>query len=127
MTTRNVTPMIHVPDIRAAVEWYAAIGFRLLDSAEEDGRMTWAAVSFGEGKVMFNIEGRPSDERRREVDLYVETPEIDALYERLKGRVDVVEAPHDTFYGMREFIIRDLNRFWITFGEPAASSGGRGD
>jgi len=126
MTTRNVTPMIHVPDIRAAVEWYAAIGFRLLDSAEEDGRMTWAAVSFGEGKVMFNVDGRPSDERRREVDLYVETPEIDALYERLKGRVDVVEAPHD-IYGMREFIIRDLNRFWITFGEPAASSGGRGD
>ena len=40
MTTRNVTPMIHVPDIRTAVEWYAAIGFRLLDSAEEDGRMT---------------------------------------------------------------------------------------
>ena len=127
MTTRNVTPMIHVPDIRAAVEWYAAIGFRLLDSAEEDGRMTWAAVSFGEGKVMFNIEGRPSDEGRREVDLYVETPDIDVLYERLKRRVDVVEAPHDTFYGMREFIIRDLNRFWITFGEPAASSAGRGD
>jgi hypothetical protein len=25
----------------------------------------------------------------------------------------------DTFYGMREFIIRDLNRFWITFGQPS--------
>jgi hypothetical protein len=25
---------------------------------------------------------------------------------------------HDAFYGMREFIIRDLNRFWMTFGEP---------
>ena len=36
---------------------------------------------------------------------------------RLKDRVDVVEAPHDTEYGMRELIIRDLNRFWITFGE----------
>jgi hypothetical protein len=29
-----------------------------------------------------------------------------------------VEGLHDTFYGMREFIIRDLNRFWITFGSP---------
>jgi uncharacterized glyoxalase superfamily protein PhnB len=127
MTMRNVTPMIHVPDIRTAVEWYAAIGFTLLDTAEENGRMTWASMSFGAGKVMFNIEGRPSDQWRREVDLYVETSEIDALYEKLKGRVDVVEAPHDTFYGMREFIIRDLNRFWVTFGEQAASSGGRGD
>ena len=127
MTAQNVTPMIHVPDIRAAVEWYGAIGFSLLDTAEEDGRMTWASMAFGAGRMMFNIEGRPSDQWRREVDLYVETSEIDALYEKLKDRVDVVEAPHDTFYGMREFIIRDLNRFWITFGEPAASSGGRGD
>jgi len=38
----------------------------------------------------------------------------------LKGRVDVVEGPHDTFYGMRELIIRDLNRFWITVGRPAS-------
>lgn len=30
--------------------------------------------------------------------------------------LDVVE-PHDTFYGMREFIIRDCNGFWITFGQ----------
>jgi hypothetical protein len=33
--------------------------------------------------------------------------------------VDVVEVPHDTFYGMRELIIRDLNRFWITFGQES--------
>ena len=31
----------------------------------------------------------------------------------------MVEDLHDTFYGMREFIIRDLNGFWITFGQPA--------
>jgi hypothetical protein len=29
----------------------------------------------------------------------------------------VIEGPHNTFYGMREVIIRDLNRFWITFGQ----------
>ena len=29
-----------------------------------------------------------------------------------------MEEPHDTFYGMREFIIRDCNRFWLSFGEP---------
>jgi len=28
-----------------------------------------------------------------------------------------VEDPHDTFYRMREFIIRDFNGFWITFGQ----------
>src|ERR1700720_2576724 len=28
-------------------------------------------------------------------------------------------TPHDTFYGMREFTIRDLNRFWITFAQTS--------
>src|SRR5712691_3152630 len=29
----------------------------------------------------------------------------------------VVKGLHDTFYGTREFIIRDLNRFWMTFAQ----------
>jgi hypothetical protein len=29
-----------------------------------------------------------------------------------------VEDPHDTFYGIREFIIRDINGFWVAFGQP---------
>ena len=74
-------------------------------------------LSFGDGCVMFNEGGKASDAFRREVDLYIHTDDIDGLYERLKDRVDVVEPPHDTFYGMRELIIRDLNRFWITFGQ----------
>jgi orotate phosphoribosyltransferase len=68
--------------------------------------------------VMFNEGGKPSTSFRREVDLYVYADRVDEMYERLKDRVDVVETPHDTFYGMREFTIRDLNRFWITLGQP---------
>jgi len=119
---RRVTPMIHVPDIRAAVTWYESIGFRLLQSHEEDGRMMWAMLAFGDGRIMFNIGGRASDAHRREVDLYVQTEGIDVLFEQLKDRADVFETPHDTEYGMRELVIRDLNRFWITFGEPMRSS-----
>ena len=67
---------------------------------------------------MLNGGGKPSTADRREVDLYVHTDEIENLCRQLKGRVEMVEDLHDTFYGMREFIIRDLNRFWITFGQP---------
>ena len=35
------------------------------------------------------------------------------------GKAEIVEDLHDTFYGMREFAIRDCNGFWITFGQPA--------
>jgi hypothetical protein len=43
---------------------------------------------------------------------------VDALFARLPQGVEVFEGPHDTFYGMREFIVRDSSGFWLTFGEP---------
>jgi uncharacterized glyoxalase superfamily protein PhnB len=64
---------------------------------------------------MFNQGGETSDRARREVDLYVYADDVDDLYQRLKDRVEVVKGLHHTFYGAREFIIRDVNRFWITF------------
>lgn len=115
---QKVVPMIHVPDVRAAADWYRDIGFKLHRVNEDCGEMNWALLSFGDGEVMFSANGRPSAEQRREVDLYVHCDDIDTLYRRLKDRVEIVERLHDTEYGMREFIIRDLNRFWVTFGQP---------
>ncbi len=114
----KVVPMIHVPDVRATAEWYKTIGFTVTGAHEEDGVMAWAALSFGSTEIMLNEGGLPSLRHRREVDLYVHTDDVDDLYRRLKDRVEVVEGLHGTPYGMREFIIRDLNRFWITFGQP---------
>lgn len=115
----RVVPMIHVPDVRATAEWYASIGFQVRRTNEPDGDMDWALLSFGSTQIMLNEGGLASSNYRREVDLYVHTDDVQALYDRLKNRVEIVEHLHDTFYGMREFIIRDLNRFWITFGQSS--------
>ena len=110
--------MIHVPDVRATVDWYVGVGFAVLETyGDHRGGLSFAMLSFGSGEVMFSSGGSPSPRERREVDLYVHTDDVDAIYEQIKDRVDVVEGPHETFYGMREVIIRDLNRFWITFAE----------
>jgi uncharacterized glyoxalase superfamily protein PhnB len=111
--------MIHVPDVRAAVDWYESIGFLLINTGDDDGEMVWAELSYGHGRIMFSAGGWPSAQNRREVDLYVHTENVDELFQRLKCQVEIREELHNTFYGMREFIIRDLNGFWITFGEPA--------
>src|ERR1043165_2894300 len=113
---KKVSPMIHVPDVRATVDWYEQIGFEVR-STYGDGTATglsFAIIKFGASEVMFSADGETSDKHRREVE----------LYENLKDRVDIFETPHDTFYGMREFTIRDLNRFWITFGQPIADANG---
>ena len=122
--SKTLVPMIHVPAVRATVEWYQSIGFDTLNTYENgtpDG-LSFAIMSFGNGQVMFNQGGQTSDKRRREVDLYVYTDDVDQIYERLKGRVDIIEPPHDTFYGMREVILRDVNRFWITFAQELTST-----
>ena len=115
---RRVTSMIHVPDVRATVAWYESVGFKVERANESDAVMDWAVLSFGEGQVMFNAGGKLTDDDRREVDLYVNTEGIDALYARLSTLVDVRKDLSDTFYGMREFVVRDPNGFWVTFGEP---------
>jgi uncharacterized glyoxalase superfamily protein PhnB len=110
--------MIHVPDVRGTVAWYEAIGFTVAETHDDgsDG-LSFAILAAGGTRVMFNQGGRSSAERRREVDLYVDVDDVDQLFASLEDRVEVVKPPHDTQYGMREFIIRDLNRFWVTFGQ----------
>lgn len=114
--------MIHVPNVRATVDWYRNIGFAVSDTYDDGGDgLSFATLSFGGSQVMFNSGGQRSTQRRREVDLYLYLDNVDEVYQGLKDRVEVVKGLHDTFYGMREFIIRDLNGFWITFGQHTPS------
>jgi hypothetical protein len=76
---------------------------------------------FGTSEVMFSSGGQPSTRHRRDADLYVYTDDVDSLYDRIQHRVDIVEGPHNMFYGMREVIVRDLNGFWVTFGQAVPS------
>jgi uncharacterized glyoxalase superfamily protein PhnB len=114
----KVVPMIHVPDVEATAKWYERIGFAVSATHSDDGEMSWALLTYGDTEVMLNEGGRPSDAHRREVDLYVYVSDVESLYARLKTEVDVVHHLYNTPYGHREFIIRDLNRFWVSFGQP---------
>ena len=119
---KKVVPMFHVPDVRRTVDWYRDIGFDVTATYDDQGGgLSFAMVSFGTGEVMFSSGGRLSSQRRREVDLYAYTEDVDNLYDRLRDRVEIVEGPHNMFYGMREIIVRDLNGFWITFGQEVPS------
>ena len=57
---QDVTPMIHVPDVRATVEWYQSIGFGVLNSYEDCGEMTFALLSYENSQIMLSSGGRSS-------------------------------------------------------------------
>ena len=112
--TGRIVPMLHVPNVSATADWYNSIGFTVVRTVEDDVcEVVWALLGCGDSRLMLNTGGKPSAEHRREVDLYIHVDDVDALYASLKDRVEVVEDVHDTFYGQREFIIRDFNRFWL--------------
>ncbi|HEY0599027.1 VOC family protein [Brevundimonas sp.] len=115
MTT--VTPMIHVPDIDATAAWYARLGFKVEETASDGCETVWARLTLGENAVMLNCGGRPAEHDRRDVDLYVVVDALEDWRARMPADIEIIQDLHLAYHGMREFIVRDLNGFWITFGQ----------
>jgi uncharacterized glyoxalase superfamily protein PhnB len=107
--------MLSVPDVGAGVDWYISIGFKLNSKFEHDGVVKWASIRLGRGELMLNAGGGAAAESGRDTALYIYIGNADKLYAKLKDRVDIVEDLHDSFYGMREFVVRDLNGFRLIF------------
>ena len=115
----RIVPMLHVPDVKATADWYERLGFTIVRTVTDGAEVNWALLRFGESDVMLNAGGKASEAFRREVDLYIHAEDLKAMAERVREVAEVVEDVHETFYGQRELIVRDCNRFWITFAEPA--------
>ena len=133
----RANPMIRVPNVRATVEWYHAIGFEIEGAHEIDTEAAWAGMAFGGAYLMFVPRGTRNADR--EVSLWFMTDRIDDLYDALKRRQlerasailsgagpEIPEARftadiHDTFYGQREFTIVDLNGYELNFAQPLKS------
>lgn len=115
MTT--VTPMIHVPDVDATAAWYARLGFKVERTASDGDETVWAKLTLGENSVMLNCGGRPAEHDRRDVDLYIVVDDLDGWRARVPDDVEIIRPLHLAYHGMREFIVRDPNGFWITFGQ----------
>jgi uncharacterized glyoxalase superfamily protein PhnB len=132
-SVRRLEPMMQVPNVREAVEWYQAIGFKLEGEHEIDTAAAWAGMSLGGAYIMFGPWGTKN--AQREVSFWFMTDRIDDLYQTLKQRQlerasavlagrdpKIPEARftsdiHDTFYGQREFSIVDLNGYELNFAQ----------
>ena len=115
-------PMIGVPDIAAALEWYTSIGFTERERYADAGLVNFGYVTLGKAELMFGINRDPN---RKPLSLWFYTDQVDRLYEILKNRqldaarqaleggaaqnfgIVFEEDLYDPFYGGRQFSILD--------------------
>ena len=108
-----------VSDVLAAVDFYTKkLGFRLAFTWGDPPAM--AGVNLG-NEQMFLEQGAPNPQG---CSVYFVVGSADELYEfqRANG-VDIVEAPGDRPYGLRDYRIRDLHGYTLGFGHHLFNAG----
>lgn len=109
--------MLWVDDVRASIDWYVRhLQFSEGNYAEE---WQWGVVSKDEVEIMF---AKPNEHTAYNGPLftgsfYINTDNVDALWENLKESPFVYYGLADFDYGMREFAIRDCNGYILQFGQ----------
>jgi catechol 2,3-dioxygenase-like lactoylglutathione lyase family enzyme len=108
-----------VSDINAAVDFYTTkLGFKLAFTWGEPP--TFAGVNLGNVQ-MFLQKGTPDP---KGCSVYFLVGDADELYEfhRANG-VEVAEPPGDREYGIRDYSVRDLHGYYLTFGHHLLNAG----
>ena len=135
---KKITPDLMVRDVTEAVKFYTEkLGFQLAMLVPEGEKAVetrlvagkkyvYAMVNRGEVFVMFMskdvyeedipaLRGIPVG---ASLTLYFDVDHLDGLYASLKGKgVEVVKDLSATWYGMKEFYIRDCNGYILGFAE----------
>jgi uncharacterized glyoxalase superfamily protein PhnB len=127
MQVRRIIPELMVDDVKMTVDYYVSVlGFKLTNSVGND-KMVWANVMWGEneaGLMFMEREALIEDIKAFEglkvggsVVLFIEANGIDELYEKIKTKAEIVQEKHTTFYGTKEFVIKDCNGYILAFAE----------
>ncbi len=121
MKLKYLSPMPESRDIKATIDFYTRVlGFTLRGTFEHEGTTTWCDLVRDEVSVMFSL---PNEKMNYGTillsgSLYINVEEVDALWENLKDKCEVVYPVENFIYEMREFAIKDNNGYVINFAEP---------
>nr|VFK39861.1 MAG: Uncharacterized conserved protein PhnB, glyoxalase superfamily [Candidatus Kentron sp. TC]VFK42781.1 MAG: Uncharacterized conserved protein PhnB, glyoxalase superfamily [Candidatus Kentron sp. TC]VFK57179.1 MAG: Uncharacterized conserved protein PhnB, glyoxalase superfamily [Candidatus Kentron sp. TC] len=139
MKLQKITPNFSVQDVKESVRFYRdVLGFEF-EMAVRDGTnimenrisdkhdYAYAMMRKDEIYVMFlksdsferdipALEGVPQG---ASVLFYIDVENIDEVYESLGEQAEIVKELETTWYGMREFHIRDSNGYILGFAEKA--------
>ena len=119
----GLAPVLLVPDVEAALEHYRdLLGFEV-EPYVRDGVAIYGYASRGACNLHFALSRdgpRPNDQVSPEMfDVYFWVDDVEALHGELVERgADLVHAPTNREYRLREIRVRDLNGYVLGIGQP---------
>lgn len=137
MELKKIAPNFAVQDISKTVTFYRnVLGFKLEmvvpedksgveQELSEEKKYIYAMMSRDSVQVMFQrtdsigedvppLKGVPIG---ASVSFYIEVDDINALYQEIKSKAEVVKELETVWYGMQEFYIKDCNSYILGFAE----------
>jgi uncharacterized glyoxalase superfamily protein PhnB len=114
----KIHAILSATDVRAAVDFYTTkLGFWL---AFAEDPPTFAGVNLGNVQI-FLEQGTPSPEASS---VYFVVGDVDELYEFQQANgVEIVAAPEDKPYGLRDYVVADLYGHRLIFGQHLLDAG----
>jgi uncharacterized glyoxalase superfamily protein PhnB len=126
---KKLTPNLLVGSVERSLAFYAGVlGFDRGMTVPDEAPFVFASVVSGPVEVFFNdaaaaVKEYPAFAGQKlgaTGTLFIEVEGVDALHDRLKGRVTITMPLVTQWYGMREFAIADPDGYVITFAERQA-------
>jgi len=123
----RVTPILIVPDVDAAVRFYVEVlGFKLTQTMPGTGATAFAILESGGVEWMLqsqrsfdtDMPGAVDPKRPLQVACYIDTPDIQAVYDAIGNRAVIVKPLHRAPHGLLEFYLRDPDGHLIGFSQP---------
>lgn len=125
-TFKKVTINLMVENVNRSIEFYKdTLEFKVTATLPDSGNYEFAIMNKDDVEIMLqSMSSMPEDIRHLwgdtiggSITLYYEIESIDEYYNRVKEKCEIIHDMNETFYGMKEFTIRDNNGYLLTFAE----------
>lgn len=125
----SLSPNLIVGNVNRSVQFYTdVLGFALIASVPDTGSLNWAMVQRESVNVMFQTlasiqEDVPSLNLKAgsaAMTLYIKVKNLDNLLSEVRSKVPIALELRTTFYGAREFAIKDPDGNVLMFAEDSS-------
>jgi uncharacterized glyoxalase superfamily protein PhnB len=126
MSFESLSPNLISESVNGSVEFYTKhLGFTLIASVPEQGIYDWAMIQRDNVSLMFqslpslqqDMPGLGLTAKGSLGTFFIKMKGIEELYNSVKGKVEISLDMRTTFYGMKEFVVKDPDGYFMCFAE----------